>query len=551
MLKKIVYLSLFSFLLVSASHAQLSASTQELVFPLTVLKSSATNSFYIVNHFGSAKTVKSVSLLDVFSTSDTIITINGNDSALVTVKYKPVQNVTNRSFFSFYAVDSSASYTIKLTGSGSTGDTYQSTTFDKYDAELKTALNSLVINHTSLGYNSGRDRMFENIDKQPGDTIECVYTGIKIKAATRTIAQGLGFDTEHTWPQGTFSQAEPMRSDIYHLYPTNSTANNTRSNYPFGVVTGGVSWTGGGSKLGLNGATTVFEPRDVHKGNVARSMLYFILRYPTNYQSYLTTAQESTFRIWNKSDTVDTKEMLRNTAVAFYQGKRNPLIDHPEFVDRVFSFINNTSATPVAKLNVFPKGVVFDTVYVNDSAFVSMWLINSGNKNLTIALGSVSNPAFKFVNLPLQIAANSAVEVLVAFKPTATGNFAGLMDINSDGGNFSGMIRGVSDIGTGIDDNKTPAVVNNSFALMQNYPNPFNPETRIGFTVPNITGGLSFVKLAVYDVTGNEIAVLVNEERAPGDHFISFDASNLPGGVYFYRMQAEGYTSTKKLVLLK
>ena len=59
------------------------------------------------------------------------------------------------------------------------------------------------------------------------------------------------------------------------------------------------------------------------------------------------------------------------------------------------------------------------------------------------------------------------------------------------------------------------------------------------------------MKLAVYDVTGNEIAVLVNEERAPGDHFVTFDASNLPGGVYFYRMQADGYTSTKKLVLLK
>lgn len=550
-MKKILFASLFSFLLVNASQAQISSTVKELVFPLTVLKSSAVNSFYLVNHFSSTKTVRAVSLLSVFSTGDTMVTINGKDSALITVNYAPVQNVTSKAFLVFYTADSSASYTIKLTGSGSTGDSYQSTTFDKYDADLKTALNSLVINHTSLGYNSGRDRMFENIDKQPGDTIECVYTGIKIKAATRTIAQGLGFDTEHTWPQGTFSQAEPMRSDIFHLYPTNSTANNTRSNYPFGVVTSGVSWTGGGSKLGLNGATTVFEPRDVHKGNVARSMLYFILRYPTNYQSYLTAAQESTFRIWNKTDTVDTKERLRNTAIAFYQGKKNPLIDHPEFIDRVYSFISNTSATPSAKLNVYPKGVVFDTVYVNDSAYVSMWLVNSGNKNLTIALGSISNPAFSFVNLPVQIAANSAVEVLVSFKPTATGNFAGLMDINSDGGNFSGMIKGVSDIGTGIDDNKSPAVVDHSFTLLQNYPNPFNPETKIGFTVPNVTGGLSFVKLAVYDVTGNEIVVLVNEERAPGDHYVTFDASNLPGGVYFYRMQADGYTSTKKLVLLK
>jgi len=91
----------------------------------------------------------------------------------------------------------------------------------------------------------------------------------------------------------------------------------------------------------------------------------------------------------------------------------------------------------------------------------------------------------------------------------------------------------------------------NSFTLKQNYPNPFNPQTKIGFTVPNITGNLSFVKLAVYDVVGNEVALLVNEEKAPGDHQVTFDASNLPGGVYFYRMETTGFAETKKLVLLK
>lgn len=59
------------------------------------------------------------------------------------------------------------------------------------------------------------------------------------------------------------------------------------------------------------------------------------------------------------------------------------------------------------------------------------------------------------------------------------------------------------------------------------------------------------MKLAVFDVTGKEVEVLVNSELAPGEHFVNFTANTLPGGIYFCRMEAEGYTSTKKLVLLK
>ncbi len=549
-MKKFLLIALLALVPATGTFAQLSSIKGEITFPLTALKTTAGSNFYLVNNFNVAKTVKAASISGVFSTSDSIYTLPAKDSVQITINYKPVQNVNDASYIVFYATDSTTSFAIRVSGSGTTGDSYQSTTFDKYDAALKTALNALVINHTSLGYNTGRDRMFENVDKQAGDTIECVYTGIKIKAATRTIAQSLGFDTEHTWPQGTFSQAEPMRSDIFHLYPTSTTANNTRSNYPFGVVTSGVTWSGGGSKLGTGVGGTVFEPRDVHKGNVARSILYFITRYTTNYGNFFTSAQESAFRIWNKTDTVDNRERLRNNAIAFYQLKRNPYIDHPEFVDRIYSFLNNNSAAPVAVLNAYPKGISFGPVSVNGTGYVSFWIVNSGSKVLTIANSNISNPLFKFENLPVQIAANSAVEVLVSFKPTATGTFQGLMEINSDGGSYTAGIKGTGEIGTGVEEE--PAVLhNNSFALKQNFPNPFNPETKIGFTVPNLKGNSSYVKLAVYDVTGEEITVLVDGERAPGEHFVTFEAGNLPGGIYLCRMEAEGYTSTTKLVLLK
>ncbi len=89
--------------------------------------------------------------------------------------------------------------------------------------------------------------------------------------------------------------------------------------------------------------------------------------------------------------------------------------------------------------------------------------------------------------------------------------------------------------------------VPNKFELMQNYPNPFNPSTVINYQLPVN----SFVTLKVYDVLGREVKMLVNERENVGSHSVTFNASNLPSGVYFYRLQAGTYSETKKLLLLK
>ncbi len=85
------------------------------------------------------------------------------------------------------------------------------------------------------------------------------------------------------------------------------------------------------------------------------------------------------------------------------------------------------------------------------------------------------------------------------------------------------------------------------FSLSQNYPNPFNPTTNIGFRIANF----GFVSLKVYDVLGREVATLINEEKFPGEYEIKFDASHLSSGIYFYKLQTEKYSSTKKMILLK
>ena len=92
------------------------------------------------------------------------------------------------------------------------------------------------------------------------------------------------------------------------------------------------------------------------------------------------------------------------------------------------------------------------------------------------------------------------------------------------------------------------------FSLSQNYPNPFNPTTTIKYTIPNVIstkGRNLFVTLKVYDVLGNEVATLVNEEKPAGSYAAKFNGSRLASGIYFYQIKAGDYTTTKKLILLK
>ncbi len=99
--------------------------------------------------------------------------------------------------------------------------------------------------------------------------------------------------------------------------------------------------------------------------------------------------------------------------------------------------------------------------------------------------------------------------------------------------------------------------VPDKFALYQNYPNPFNPTTKIKYSIPSlalrerVSEGRVRVLLKVYDILGNEITTLVNEEKSPGVYEVEFNASQLPSGVYFYRLRAGGYDMAKKLIFMK
>jgi hypothetical protein len=106
-----------------------------------------------------------------------------------------------------------------------------------------------------------------------------------------------------------------------------------------------------------------------------------------------------------------------------------------------------------------------------------------------------------------------------------------------------------ADFGLLVDDSR---IISNEFNLSQNYPNPFNPSTVISYQLP-VSG---MVTLRVYDILGNEIATLVNEEKQPGTYEAEFsihlyEGRNLSSGIYFYQLKAGDYTQTRKMILLK
>jgi len=86
-----------------------------------------------------------------------------------------------------------------------------------------------------------------------------------------------------------------------------------------------------------------------------------------------------------------------------------------------------------------------------------------------------------------------------------------------------------------------------NYELKQNYPNPFNPATTISFTLP----AKQFVSLKIYDVLGKEIAELAGKEYEKGIHNVPFNADKFVSGVYFYRMQAPGFSKMKKMMIIK
>lgn len=208
-------------------------------------------------------------------------------------------------------------------GDGS-GDFYQHCNGLK-DNALRQALAKMVKNHVNVSYQRAQDIIFEDLDND-GGYVECAYTGRKLKTNSEPNASDM--NVEHTWPQSK-GAVGIAKSDLHHLFATDSRANSRRGNLPFGEVES-VYWEEGGSKTDRD----VFEVRKKSRGDTARAMFYFAIRYDKR----IDPAQEAILKQWHKEDPVDEAEIQRNNRVHNYQNNRNPFVDKPEFVNLISDF---------------------------------------------------------------------------------------------------------------------------------------------------------------------------------------------------------------------
>ncbi|MBQ4813186.1 endonuclease [Pseudoalteromonas luteoviolacea] len=238
---------------------------------------------------------------------------------------------------------------------------------------LKSQLHTIIKDHNNRGYSAlwsfidqyERDSHFEKdntvldrYSEKPNSADTVNFTAVGDQCGSYRV-EGDCYNREHSFPKSWFGgKVEPMNSDVHHIFASDGFVNAKRNSYPFGEV-GSASYTSSnGSKLGsasgINYSGTVFEPIDQFKGDVARIYFYMATRYENvvagwqNKSSYGNDVLNGTANVvfepwvvallkrWHQQDPVDDVERARNQAAYEYQGNRNPYVDHPEFVEKIW-----------------------------------------------------------------------------------------------------------------------------------------------------------------------------------------------------------------------
>ena len=240
----------------------------------------------------------------------------------------------------------------------------------KSGSTLREALTTLTYTKhtTDVGYNW----TFDGIDIVNGEVLDiystCTWTVSQQGKNYTDICDS--YNREHLVPQSVFDERTPQRSDRHHLFLADGKVNQIRSSYPFGETdaTNGFSGLSNANKaLGQFGIASsgytgnVYEPDDEYKGDVARAVLYMVIRYATSdvcktyggsanaypvttwsnamFSSSLNTnyglsdKAKTVFLAWHRADPVSPKEVARNNGVEAKQGNRNPFIDLPDLVE--------------------------------------------------------------------------------------------------------------------------------------------------------------------------------------------------------------------------
>lgn len=455
-------------------------------------------------------------------------TLSPNGTASFFVVFKPVHNMLHNSEMVIASNRGAAS--VDLIGDCQYEGSYYNATYNLVDEELKSAFKTLLgIGYSDLGYNGARDKMFMQIDNQKmngqgsvENRITRSYLGTDLVGYTsRSNAQtSYNVNTEHTFPQGFFNSNSPMKADLHHLYVTNQNANSKRANYAFGNAASNITWESGGSKLGkdVNGVQ-VFEPRDAHKGKAARAIMYFLLRYQ-NYGNHVTTTYEQTMREWSEAVPPDVIDVKRNDDIQAVQHNRNPLVDYPQYLDRIYKLRSVENRPGVGYIAASTEAVEFGDVSATGDEIYNIVITNYGYEALTVSdiefTESTTSSFSLDGSLPTSFIVSPGESVNVPLICTATSSsedLEAMLNFTTNAANNSEFSIPVSaDFATGISGV-------NAYAEIIVSPNPFT--NQIEFR--NLQQPVSEIR--VYDISGRIVFVQGGDRH-------SVNIPNLNSGIY-------------------
>ena len=365
---------------------------------------------------------------------------------------------------------------------------YYSAADNKKSTALLSALHGCIDGHTTLSYSS-LENYYDDTDLTADGYIWDMYSTCKFTINDDGGSQSRICDVwnkEHSVPQSWFGESSPMKSDLFHVYPTDARVNNFRGNMPYGE-TSSRSYIDNNSKaLGYIGSSNfsgysgkVFEPVDQYKGDFARTYFYMVARYLdknfnksengkvvftySNSTTGLTTYAINLFLKWHRQDPVSQKEIDRNNAVYKHQKNRNPFIDYPYLAEYIWGEKKNETMvldelmsssdpdfvpgesdgsrgdvvrTPI--LSVSAPTVNFPSVMVDEESsygikVTGMYLTS----DVTLTISGEDADMFEASCSSLTIAeANSSItknNVILTYVPTEEGQHSGVLQIASEG----------------------------------------------------------------------------------------------------------------------
>lgn len=303
---------------------------------------------------------------------------------------------------------------------------YYTNAIGKHDEALMTALEGIIYDHSLLSYNY-MWTAFDSTDVGNDGYYIDMYSNCKYNNQSDHVGGasfvGEGINREHSFPKSWFGgEIMPMFTDLTMLIPTDAFVNQRRSNNPYGVCAGGITYTNEDmgvtmkGKLGTstyNGYTsTVFEPDDEYKGDFARIYFYMVTCYKSdvgtwpgcdqldyatnNYKAFSTWSMQMLLE-WHRADPVSQKEISRNEAVYKQQGNRNPFVDHPELAEYIWGTKQNTNWTgetpPDDELDKrVPVMYNVDTTAVTSSAFRAEWSPVGDVSSYSLSVNRIAAP---------------------------------------------------------------------------------------------------------------------------------------------------------------